>query len=136
MPDAEIWVPKEGEPIPPVDPGHLKLRWNIKPPFDDEAAIAAEVKKLDSSALLRRYSMIRILAAYKDELLAPWHHDSELHDAVFRIAATFPMRELRHRAQPIAGDEIFGFDPNAFVQRLIEENWRPAQLGADSNQIP
>jgi len=64
------------------------------------------------------------------ELLTPWQHGDELDDAVFQVAATFPLRELKHRPYMIPGDEHFGFDPNAFVQRLIEETgishvWEP-----------
>jgi hypothetical protein len=63
-------------------------------------------------------------------LLAPWQHGEELHEAVFRIAATFPFRYLKSKRYMIAGDERFGFDPNAFVQQLIEETgishvWEP-----------
>jgi hypothetical protein len=39
--------------------------------------------------------------------------------------ATFPLRYLKHKSYMIAGDEHFGFDPNAFVQRLIEETGIP-----------
>jgi hypothetical protein len=72
-----------------------------------------------------------MLARYnRSQLLAPWHHGEELDDAVFRIAATFPLREVKHKSYMIPGDEYFGFDPNAFVQRLIEETgishvWEP-----------
>jgi hypothetical protein len=72
-----------------------------------------------------------MLANFKEgQLLAPWRQGEELDDAVFRVAATFPMRVVRHRVYKIAGDEIFGFDPNAFVQRLVEETgtshvWEP-----------
>ena len=59
------------------------------------------------------------------QLLAPWQHGTELDDAVFRIAATFPMRTVHHRVYMVEGDEMFGFDPNAFVQRLIEETGVP-----------
>jgi hypothetical protein len=55
------------------------------------------------------------------ELLAPWKHGEELDDAVFRIAAIIPMRSIPHRTYYIAGDERYGYDPNAFVQQLIEE---------------
>jgi hypothetical protein len=66
--------------------------------------------------------MVETLARYnKGQLLAPWHQGVELHEAVFRIAATFPLRYLKHKSYMIPGDEHFGFDPNAFVQRLIEE---------------
>ena len=42
---------------------------------------------------------------------------------MFRIAATFPLHEVTIKPYMIPGDEYFwfGFDPNAFVQRLIEE---------------
>lgn len=75
--------------------------------------------------------MVDTLTRYNEEqLLAPWHHGEDLHEAVFRIAATFPLRHLEHRPYMIPGDEYFGFDPNAFVQRLIEETgishvWEP-----------
>ncbi len=57
-------------------------------------------------------------------------HGEELDEAVFQIAATIPLRYLKHKPYMIGGDEHFGFDPNAFVQRLIEETgishvWKP-----------
>jgi hypothetical protein len=55
------------------------------------------------------------LTIYK--LLTPWQHGEDLDDAVFRIAATFPLRELRSKRYMIPGDECFGFDPNAAVAR-------------------
>jgi hypothetical protein len=62
--------------------------------------------------------------------VTPWQHAEELDDAVFRIAATFQVREHRQKNYMVPGDERFGFDPNAFVERLIEETgvshvWRP-----------
>ena len=119
MPDD---VPKEGEPIPSVDPEDLRRRWNIRPPWTSETLQAATSREVNSSAVSRRDGLIRMLADFKDgQLLAPWRHGEELDEAVFRVAATFPMRVLRQRVYKIAGDEIFGFDPNAFVQRLVEE---------------
>ena len=75
-----------------------------------------------------RFHMIRTLMIYK--LLTPWQHGEELDDAVFRIASTIPLRVLKHRSYKIPGDELFGFDPNAFVQQLIQETgvlhvWEP-----------
>lgn len=55
------------------------------------------------------------------QLLAPWQHGAELDDAVFRVAATFPIRPLRQHVYKIPGDSMDGFDPNAFVEKLIEE---------------
>jgi hypothetical protein len=126
MPDAEIpkfRVYNEGEPIAPVDPEDLRHRWNIKHE-DREALIAAQIREGDrTAAVWSRDRMIRMLTGCFNhgQLLAPWQHGSELDDAVFRVAAIFPIRPLRQHIYKVAGDEIYGFDPNAFVQRLIEE---------------
>ena|SRR5579864_350020 len=133
MPDGEIpkfRFYKEGEQISPVDPEDLKRRWNIKP-WTKEALLAAQNREADSSAVSRRYGMIEMLAELNHgQLLAPWHHGEELDDAVFRIAATFPMRQLGRGNYKTGGDEIFGFDPNEFVRRLIAKtgishDWKP-----------
>jgi hypothetical protein len=122
---------REGEPIPPVDPEDLKRMWRLRPPSSWEDQRAACGPGADIAAIWRRRSMIWMLADFDSgQLLAPWQHGEKLDDAVFRIAATFPLREHKHRGYKIAGDEHFGFDPNAFVQRLIEETgiahvWTP-----------
>ena len=129
IPEFKIYA--DGEPIPPVDPEDLRRRWNIKTPRTREAVEEAESHEADSSAVSRRQVMIILLTAYNSgQLLAPWHHGEELDDAVFRIAATFPLHEVRDKNYMIPGDEFFGFDFNAFVQRLIEETgishvWKP-----------
>jgi hypothetical protein len=137
MADSE--VPKfkayaEGELIPPVDPEDLRRRWKIPIPWTREALEAAWTQEADRSAVSSRDGMIRMLSDYnRGQLLAPWHHGGELDDAVFRIASKFPIRELRHKPYMIPGDEHFGFDPNAFVQTLIDETgishvWEPVQI--------
>jgi hypothetical protein len=124
-------VPKADELIPSVDPEDLRRRWNIKPPWTSETLQEAAGRKVNSWAVSRRDGMVRMLANFNDgQLLAPWRHGVELDDAVFRVAATCPMRVVRQGVYKIAGDEIFGFDPNAFVQRLVEETgishvWEP-----------
>jgi hypothetical protein len=72
--------------------------------------------------------MVLTLSCLK--VLTPWQHGEELDDAVFRVAATFPIREFWPKDYRIAGDERFGFDPNAFMRRLVEETgishvWEP-----------
>jgi hypothetical protein len=126
---------KEDEPIPPVDPEDIKRMYE-QPRVKEigwhsewwPGVKAAYSPGADVAAVSRRRAMISTLTIYK--LLTPWQHGEELDDAVFRIAATFPLRELKHKSYMIAGDEHFGFDPNAFVQRLIEETgvshvWEP-----------
>lgn len=117
----------EGEPIPPVDPEDIKRKWEFERTHsrvgidgwkllqDLQAALSPGA---DIPAVSHRCEMIRTLTHFN--LLAPWQHGEELDETAFRIAATFPIRELSHRNYMIPGDEYFGFDPNAFVQRLIE----------------
>ena len=49
---------------------------------------------------------------------------------MFQVAGTFPIRPLRQDVYKVPGDSMWGFDPNAFVQKLIEEtgfshSWKP-----------
>ena len=117
-----------GEPIPPVDPDDLRSSWKERPKWTCGISREAQIKHW---AVSRRDGMIRMLTGRAHpHLLDPWKHGEELDDAVFRIAATFPMRSIPHRTYHIAPDEYYGFDPNAFVQQLIEETgvshtWEP-----------
>lgn len=137
MPDAEIpqfRVSNEGEPIPPVDPEDLKRRWSTRRErLTCEAARAAQSQEADRVAVAHRFRMISMLAEgfNHGQLLAPWKHGEELDEAVFRLAATFPMQPLRQHVYKVPGDSMWGFDPNAFVEKLIEETgishtWEPA----------
>ena len=131
MPDAEtpkFRVSNVGDPIPSVDPEELKRKWNTKP-GDREALVRAHRRK-DTEAVGRRDLMLRTLATDKLDLLTPWKHGGGLDDAVFRVAATLPMHELRQYVYHLPGDSRTGYDPNAVVQKLIEETgiphtWRP-----------
>lgn len=110
-------------------PEDVKRVWKIKP-GDKEALIAAS-QEANNAAILKRCWMIRVLNhSNKGQLLAPWKHGEELDDAVFRLAATFPIRPLRQHTYTVPGDSLWGFDPNAFVEKLIEETgishtWEP-----------
>jgi hypothetical protein len=135
MADANIpyfKIYEDGEPIPPVDPEDVKRVWELIPPWrpgnDQHSACSPGA---DVSAVSLRSGMIETLERYT--VLTPWQHGEELDDAVFRVAATFPLRQLAHKSYMIEGDERFGFDPNAFVQRLIDETgvthvWEPIPI--------
>ena len=117
-------VSNEGEPIPPVDPEELKRRWSTrKQRLTCEAARAEQSQEADRVAVAHRFRMISMLAEgfNRGQLLAPWTHDEELDDAVFRLAATFPMRPLLQHVYKVPGDSTAGFDPNAFVEKLVQE---------------
>jgi hypothetical protein len=124
----------EGRVVPPVEPEAIKRRRNLEQSHSSEDMRAACAR--DSGAVMVRYGMIQMLIHLK--LLAPWQHGEELDDGVYRVAATFPMRVFSNRVYKVAGDDIFPFDPNAFVQRLVEETgishtWDPipTKIGED-----
>jgi len=124
----------EGRVVPPVEPEAIKRRRNLEQAHSSEDMRAACAR--DSGAVMVRYGMIQMLIHLK--LLAPWQHGEELDDGVYRVAATFPMRVFSNRVYKVAGDDIFPFDPNAFVQRLVEETgishtWDPipTKIGED-----
>jgi hypothetical protein len=139
MPNSDADLPKfkvykDGESIPPVDPEDIKRFWKVKPPWrpgnDVESACSPGA---DVVAVYRRWMMIQALITLK--LLSPWQQGEELDDAVFRIAATFPMQYLEHKSYQLPGDLLHPFDPNAFIQRLIEETgishtWKPVDIRA------
>ena len=116
-------VSNEGDPIPPVDPEDLKRRWNArKERLTCDAARAGQSQEADRVAVSHRFRMLSMLEGFNQgQLLAPWKHGEDLDDAVFGVAATFPMRPLRQDVYKVPGDSMWGFDPNAFVKKLIEE---------------
>jgi hypothetical protein len=137
MPDPEVpqfRVSNEGDPIPPVDPEDLKRNWKIQ--GDKEAWLAAS-QEANSAAISKRCWMIKGLTHdKKGQLLAPWKHGEELDDAVFRVAATFPIRPLRQHTYMLPGDSMQGYDPNVFVEKLIEETGIPHTWEPVLTRIP
>ena len=109
----------EGEPIPLVDPEDIKRVWRQMFSSGFEDLHEAYRPGADPSAILRRCAIVQTLSCLK--VLTPWQHGEELDDAVFRVAAIFPIREFWPKDYRVAGDERFGFDPNGFMRRLVEE---------------
>jgi len=145
MPDdvtPRFRVSNEGEPIPPVDPEDLKRRWSTRKERQTcEVRRAEQSQEVDWVAVVHRFRMLSMMAeAFNHgQILAPWKHGEDLDDAVFRVAATFPMRPLRQHTYKVPGDSMTGFDPNAFVEKLVEETgishtWEPvlANIPEDS----
>jgi hypothetical protein len=129
LPCRTLYEPND--PIPPVDPDNLRRVWNVKPPWTAHSRDEACSPGADVSAVVRRHSMLQTLTTLN--LLAPWTHDGHLDEAVFRLAATFRLHELRRQAYMIPGDEFYPFDPNAFLERLVEETgiahvWEPVAV--------
>jgi len=142
-PEEDGQIPKfktyaDGRQFPPVDPRDIKRMREFKRPRDwsgvpswkylqDMQAVLSP--GADITAITQR---CHIISSLPRKLIGPWQHGEELHDAVFRLAATFPIHASTYRAYKIPGDELYPFDPNAFVQALIEETgishtWEPIQ---------
>ena len=48
----------------------------------------------DVQAIWFRASMLEAMKLTTPDMLAPWTHDGDLDDAVFQVAATFPMKKM------------------------------------------
>ena len=70
----------------------------------------------DVQAVLYRVGMLRMLARL--ELLSPWLRDGELANAVFKVAAVFPMKRLSVGIRP----EGLPFDAQGFLAEIEREN--------------
>jgi hypothetical protein len=101
--------------VPAVDPEDLKRVWNVKPPWKADSHKEACSPGADVAAVVRRRDMIDTLVRRK--LLASWTLEDLLDDAVFHLAAT--LHEELRVDYSIPGDELFPFDPNAFMQQLV-----------------
>jgi hypothetical protein len=113
----------KGGPIPPVDPEDLKRAWGYYWEAQKKAkgSVAIGFAVLEAvcspganiSAIWNRHSMLSMLLL-NGHLLDPWRHGEELDDAVFRIAATFPMEGMK-RGVTYSG---WPFDVDAFLKHL------------------
>jgi hypothetical protein len=109
-----------------VNPADLKNVWTMM--RDAQArAMAGQLPSIDSRAyenvcstdadvvaVWYRVSMLELLQMVPAKPLTPWSHDGEFDDAVFQVAATFPMKKL-----PV-GIEQNGlpFDVQEFVKQI------------------
>jgi len=141
MNSPESYIPaprtyKDVPLVPAVDPADLKRVWNVKPPWTAHSHEEACSPGANVGAVVSRRHMIDTLVTFK--MLGPWTHDEQLDDAVFRVAATFPLHEQQFADYMIPGDELHPFDPNAFMQRLVEETgiahvWDPVPMKIDED---
>jgi hypothetical protein len=91
------------EPIPPVDPADLRSVWEMQREVQartaaQHTAISAEIYKgacspgANVGAVWFRASLIGMLEMLG--VLRPWIHEGVVADAVFKVAATFPMNGM------------------------------------------
>ena len=118
----------EGEtgPVPSVDVADLKSVWAMQNGMQarmpgEAISFGAESYKracgagADVRSLFARVSQLRVLQMLG--MLAPWTHGEVVDDAVFKVAATFPMT----RMQPgIVYDEL-PFDLQEFLNQVAKQ---------------
>jgi hypothetical protein len=85
--------------VPAVNPANLKSLWRIVKLFrtvSPSGSIASRTleracsDEADVEAIWFRATMLSMMPG----MLAPWTHNDELDDAVFKVAAAFPMRKM------------------------------------------
>ena len=122
----DLWAGSgEGDSVAAVSPDDLRKAWQL---FRDvQARHPGECSSIGNSvyrsvcspgadvmAVWFRSSMLWILTQVQPEPLARWTHDGEFDDAVFQIAATFPMEKMRTDAVR----EGLPFDVEEFVKQI------------------
>jgi hypothetical protein len=91
-----------GAPVPAVDPEDLKAIWRLHREIasqrpgesvgiDNTVMVGRCKPGADVHALAYRTSMLQVLQRVARDSLAPWTKNTELDDAVFRVAADIPM---------------------------------------------
>jgi hypothetical protein len=116
-----MWEQQAGD-VPAVKPDDLKNVWRLFGDMKARNAGAAGdgVYKsfcspgADALSVWNRTSMLALTIKMRPDLLAPWIRDGQPDDAVFEVAATFPMEKMRTGIVR----EGLPFDVEEFVKRI------------------
>jgi hypothetical protein len=101
----DLWEQQAGD-VPAVKPDDLKSVWrlfgdmNARNPGQSGAAGDSVYKSVcspgaDALSVWYRASMLALAIKMRPDLLAPWIRDDQPDNAVFEVAATFPMEKMR-----------------------------------------
>lgn len=113
----------KGGPIPPVDAEDLKRICGLYRDTGNAGAISFEILEAvcspgaNVSAVWGCFSMLTMLRL-TGQRLAPWQHEEDLDDIVFRVAATFPMEGMK---RGVIYSE-WPFDVDGFLERLRQQD--------------
>ena len=102
---VDLWTGSEGDSVAAVSPADLRAVWQL---FRDAQAgnpgqhmsIGNSVYQnvcspgADAVAAWYRAGMLWMLKMFPESPLVRWIHDGEYEDAVFEVAATFPMKKM------------------------------------------
>jgi hypothetical protein len=117
-----------GDDVVGVNPGDLRNIWammrHMKAHTTEGQHPALDAKAYENvcspganvAVVWYRASMLGVMQLLPEAPLGPWLHDGEFDDAVFQIAATFPMKKL---GVGVVHDEL-PFDVREFLKRLVE----------------
>jgi hypothetical protein len=120
----DLWEQQAGD-VPAVKPDDLKNVWRLfgdmeaRNPIQSRAAGDSVYKSVcspgaDARSVWYRASMLALTTKMRPDLLAPWMRDGQPNDAVFEVAATFPMEKMRTGIVR----EGLPFDVEEFVKRI------------------
>ena len=114
------------EPVPGVDPADLRSMWAMQRDIQANVSgqVATDVRLLeracspgaDVQATWYRLSMLQMVGLLG--MLSRWLHDGELADAVFKVAAVFPMKRISVGVQ----QQELPFDVQAFLAEVEKQN--------------
>jgi hypothetical protein len=120
-PPPDLWEQQAGG-VPAVKPDDLKNVWRL---FGDMEARQSEAAGenvyksvcslgADARSVWYHASMLALIIKMRPDLLAPRIRDGQPDDAVFEVAATFPMEKMRTGIVR----EGLPFDVEEFVKRI------------------
>lgn len=121
----DLWAGSQEEYVAAVDPADLQKVWQLfrdvearnqgrRMSIDQKVFESVCSPGADVTAVWYRASMLGMLQMASEAPLKPWTHDGEFDDAVFQVAATFPIRTMRVGA---VYDEP-PFDVEGFVKQI------------------
>jgi hypothetical protein len=120
-PPPDLWEQQTGD-VPAVKPDDLKNVWRLFGDMEARQSGAAgeNVYKsvcspgAEARSVWYRAFMLVLTIKMGPDLLAPWIRNGQLDDAVFEVAATFPMEKMRSGVVR----EGLPFDVEEFVKRI------------------
>jgi hypothetical protein len=130
MQESRFWpLGNPGEDVPTVDVANLKSVWSFY--RDVEArnpgggvGVAVELTRgacsagSDIRAIWYRSALLQMLEMFPGELLARWKRSGRFDEAVFRVAATIPMKWMEGGVP----QSHLPFDLGAFMRELQKDS--------------
>ena len=130
MPETGFWLyGNPGEPVPTIDVGDLKSVWDMYQNIESQhpgGSVGVDSCLIDRvctpgadiRAVVYRCQMLGLLEMLPGDRLATRKQNGRLHEAVFRVAATIPMKWMEIGVP----QSSLPFDVDAFFQEVQKES--------------